>query len=77
MGEYLPCSSHGEEGIFESNNLNEKAVIMELTALKISLALPVTHSMALNTLQTSASSSVKRGHEYSLVFNCGDDARLN
>lgn len=77
MGEYLPYHSYGEGGIFESNNLNEKAVISELTALKISLALPVTHSMALNTPQSSASSSVKRGDEYSLVFDCRDDARLN
>lgn len=77
MGGYLPYNSHGEGGIFESNNLNEKAVIMELTALKISLALPVTHSMALNTPQNSTSFSVKRGDEYLLVFNCRDDARLN
>lgn len=77
MGGYLPYNSHGEEGIFESNNLNEKAVILELTALKISLALPVTHSMALSTPQNLASFSVKRGDEYLLVFNCRDDARLN
>lgn len=49
MGEYLPYNLQGEGGIFESNNLYEKAVIMQLTALKISLALSVTHSTALNT----------------------------
>lgn len=77
MGDCFPYNSCGEGGIFESNNLDEKAVIMELTALKISLTLPVTHSMALNTPQISASSSVKRGDEYLLVFSCRDDARLN
>lgn len=69
MGEYLPYNLQGEGGIFESNNLYEKAVIMQLTALKISLALSVTHSTALNTPQTSASSPVRRGDEYVLVFN--------